>query len=70
VHADTPEGAIDQIALLAMTSGLDLGWDKIQTYVRRVIDVIVQLERPNGKRRVSDIRFLSGDNAMPPAAND
>ena len=70
VHADTPEGAIDQIALLAMTSGLDLGWDKIQTYVRRVIDVIVQLERSNGKRRVSDIRFLSGDNAMPPAAND
>jgi type IV secretion system protein VirB11 len=70
VHADTPEGAIDQIALLAMTSGLDLGWDKIQTYVRRVIDVIVQLERANGKRRVSDIRFLSGDNAMPPAAND
>jgi type IV secretion system protein VirB11 len=70
VHADTPEGAIDQIALLAMTSGLDLGWDKIQTYVRRVIDVIVQLERQNGKRRVSDIRFLAGDNAMPPAAND
>jgi hypothetical protein len=32
--------------------------------------VIVQLERQNGKRRVSDIRFLSGDNAMPPAAND
>ena len=70
VHADTPEGAIDQIALLAMTSGLDLGWDKIQTYVRRVIDVIVQLERQNGKRRVCDIRFLSGENAMPPAAND
>jgi type IV secretion system protein VirB11 len=70
VHADTPEGAIDQIALLAMTSGLDLGWDKIQTYVRRVIDVIVQLERQNRKRRVSDIRFLAGDNAMPPAAND
>jgi type IV secretion system protein VirB11 len=70
VHADTPEGAIDQIALLAMTSGLDLGWDKIQTYVRRVIDVIVQLERSSGKRRVSDIRFLAGDNAVPPAAND
>jgi type IV secretion system protein VirB11 len=70
VHADTPEGAIDQIALLAMTSGLDLGWDKIQTYVRRVIDVIVQLERQNGRRRVADIRFLAGDHAMPPAAND
>ncbi|HMH66127.1 MAG TPA: P-type DNA transfer ATPase VirB11, partial [Rhizomicrobium sp.] len=30
VHADSPEGAIDQIALLAMTSGLDLGWSQIQ----------------------------------------
>ena len=68
VHADSPEGAIDQIALLAMTSGLDLGWSRIQTYVRQVIDVIVQLDRQNGKRRVSDIQFLSG--AMPPAAND
>jgi type IV secretion system protein VirB11 len=70
VHADTPDGAIDQIALLAMTSGLDLGWEKIQTYVCRVVDVIVQLERQNGKRRISDIRFLAGEHAMPPAAND
>jgi Flp pilus assembly CpaF family ATPase len=70
VHADTPEGAVDQIALLAMTSGLDLGWDKIHTYVRRVIDVVVQLDRQNGKRRVCDIRFLAGDHAVPPAAND
>jgi type IV secretion system protein VirB11 len=68
VHADSPEGAIDQIALLAMTSGLDLGWNRIQTYVRQVIDVIVQLDRQNGKRRVSDIQFLGG--SMPPAAND
>lgn len=68
VHADSPEGAIDQIALLAMTSGLDLGWSRIQTYVRQVVDVIVQLDRQNGKRRVSDIQFLAG--AMPPAAND
>jgi type IV secretion system protein VirB11 len=68
VHADSPEGAIDQIALLAMTSGLDLGWSRIQTYVRQVIDVIVQLDRPNGKRRVSDIQFLGA--SMPPAAND
>ena len=68
VHADSPEGAIDQIALLAMTSGLDLGWSRIQTYVRQVIDVIVQLDRQNGMRRVSDIQFLGG--TMPPAAND
>ncbi len=59
VHADTPEGAIDQIALLAMTSGLDLDWARLQTYVRGVIDVVVQLERRAGKRRVADVRFFS-----------
>ncbi len=60
VHADNPEGALDQIALLAMTAGLDLGWTQIQTYVRRVIDVIVQLDRSGGVRHVSDIKYFSG----------
>jgi type IV secretion system protein VirB11 len=58
VHADSPEGAIEQIALLAMTSGLDLGWSKIHSYVQGVVDVIVQLDRREGVRRISDIRFL------------
>ena len=55
---------------MATTSGLDLGWTKIQIYVRQVIDVIVQLDRPNGKRRVSEIQFLGGENPIPSAAND
>ena len=57
VHADSPSGALDQIALLALTSGVDLGWDKVQTYVRRVIDVVVQLDRTAGARRVSEVHF-------------
>ena len=57
VHADSPAGALDQIALLALTSGIDLGWDKVQTYVSRVIDVVVQLDRTGGARRVSEVLF-------------
>lgn len=57
VHADSPAGALDQIALLALTSGLDLGWDKVQTYVGRVIDVVVQLDRTEGVRRVTEVLF-------------
>lgn len=60
VHADTPAGALDQIALLALTSGVDLGWDKVKTYVTRVIDVVVQLERSGGARRVSEILYRPG----------
>ena len=59
IHADTPAGALDQIALLALTSGIDLGWDKVQAYVGQVIDVIVQLERSGGARRISQVVFRS-----------
>lgn len=57
IHADSPAGALDQIALLALTSGVDLGWEKVQTYVSRVIDVVVQLDRVEGARRVSEVLF-------------
>ncbi len=58
VHADSPAGALDQIALLSLMSGVDLGWDKVQTYVGRVIDVVVQLDRTAGARRATEISFL------------
>ena len=57
IHADSPAGALDQIALLALTSGVDLGWDKVQTYVSRVIDIVVQLDRQDGARRVTEVLF-------------
>ncbi|HZZ69408.1 MAG TPA: P-type DNA transfer ATPase VirB11 [Phenylobacterium sp.] len=60
VHADSPAGALDQIALLALTSGVDLGWDKVRTYVERVVDVVVQLDRTGGARRLTEVLFRPG----------
>jgi type IV secretion system protein VirB11 len=60
VHADSPAGALDQIALLALTSGIDLGWDKVRTYVERVVDVVVQLDRTQGARRLTEVLFRPG----------
>lgn len=57
VHADSPDGALHQIALLALTAGLDLGWSQLMTYVERVIDIVVQIERRDGKRTVTEARF-------------
>jgi type IV secretion system protein VirB11 len=59
IHADSPAGALDQIALLALTSGVDLGWDKVQAYVGRVVDVVVQLDRTGGARRLTEVLFRS-----------
>ncbi|MEI6439821.1 MAG: P-type DNA transfer ATPase VirB11 [Alphaproteobacteria bacterium] len=57
VHADSTSGALDQIALLALSSGLDLGWVHLQTYVRRIVDVVVQVEKSSTGRRISEIVF-------------
>lgn len=57
VHADNPAAAIDQIALMVMLSGAQLGRDEIVRYVRGVVDVSVQLSRHNGRRAVSHVGF-------------
>lgn len=56
VHANTPEGALEQIALMAMQSGLALSRDETIAYARSLIDVVVQLGRIGGERRIIDIR--------------
>ncbi len=60
VHANTPEGALDQIALMVMQSGLGLSREETIGYARSLIDVIVQLGRVGGERRIIDIRVHGG----------
>lgn len=67
VHADSPDGAIDQITMLALLSGVDMGWAAIQAYARRVIDVVVQLKRTDGRRVVSEIVFRRAGAATEPS---
>lgn len=58
IHADTPNGAIEQVALLALQARVNLGRAEIIDYARAVIDVVVQLSRDaSGRRVVSEIRF-------------
>ena len=55
IHADSPAGAIEQLALIALQAGTRLARNDIVDYVTNTIDVIVQLERHGGRRRISDI---------------
>ncbi len=57
VHADSPAGACDQIALMVLQAGANLARHEIVEYIRGVIDVFVQLSRRNGRRVVSEISF-------------
>lgn len=57
VHADTPHGACEQIGLMVMQAKAGLTHDEIQSYIRSVIDIVVQLKRIGGKRIVSDVWY-------------
>jgi type IV secretion system protein VirB11 len=58
LHADSPAGAFEQLALMVMQAEMGLGRAEIMAYVKAVVEVVVQLKRaPNGARIVSEIYF-------------
>jgi len=60
VHADSPRAALDQIALMVLQGGGNLGRGEIVDYVSGVVDVAVQLTRTPERRMVSEIAFNPG----------
>ncbi len=57
VHADSPRGAYEQLALMVMQGGVGLSKAEILDYLRAVLPVVVQLGRRHGKRVVTDILY-------------
>jgi type IV secretion system protein VirB11 len=57
IHASSPEGAYEQIALMCMQAGLGLGRDETISYAKSMIDIVLQLSRKNGERRVDHVQF-------------
>ncbi len=59
IHADSADGAIEQLALLALQARVNLGRSEIIDYARSVIDIVVQLYRDaSGRRVVGEVRLL------------
>lgn len=57
IHADSPERAIEQLALLVLQAGTQLRRADIVSYVETVIEITVQLVRAHGQRKVGELRF-------------
>ena len=55
IHANSPRGALEQIALMAMQSAIGLTRAETLEYAASVIDVVVQLDRVDGQRGIADI---------------
>ena len=59
LHAEIAELAIDRLALMVLQAGTPLTFAEIRAYVRKSIDVIVQLGRADGRRGITEV-FLPG----------
>lgn len=57
VHADSPAGAFEQLALMVMQSGVGLRKDEIVGYVKTVLPIVIQQSRIGGWRGTSEIYF-------------
>jgi len=45
IHADTADGAFEQLAFLTLQAGLRLAWSDLLAYIRATINISVHLER-------------------------
>jgi type IV secretion system protein VirB11 len=58
LHADTPRMAIEQLKMMVMQAGLGMTPNEITSYIKNVVDIIVQLKRGSkGRRYISEIYF-------------
>ncbi len=58
IHANSPTGALEQLALMVMQAGLGLSRSDTVEYARSVIDVIVQLGKTGQDRRILQIESI------------
>jgi len=59
IHAETAELAIDRLAIMVLQAGTPLTFAEVREYIRKSIDVIVQLGRVDGKRGITEF-YLPG----------
>jgi len=59
IHANSLRGALEQLSLMVMQTGIGLTRQDTIAYASSVIDVIVQLDRSEGKRGISAIARAS-----------
>ncbi len=63
VHANSPAGAIEQLAMMSMSAGTELGRAELVDYIKATVDVFVQLGHEDGARLVTEIQFKHGAEA-------
>ena len=65
VHANSPEGAIEQLAMMSMLAGTEFGRAELIDYVRATVDVFIQLGQDNSARLITEIKFRRNAKVEP-----
>jgi type IV secretion system protein VirB11 len=63
IHANSTSGALEQLALMVMQSGLGLSRSETIDYARSVIDIVVQLGRQGAERKIVAIEQLAEETS-------
>jgi type IV secretion system protein VirB11 len=64
IHANSTSGALEQLALMVMQSGLGLSRTETIDYAKSVVDVVVQLGREGAQRKIVAIEQLGTDSSV------
>jgi len=63
LHADTPKMALEQLKMMVMQAGLGMTPTEITSYIKNVVDVVIQLKRGGkGRRYISEVYFRALHN--------
>ena len=63
VHADSAEGALRQLAIMILQGAHNLDYANAYALVTTMIDIVVQVERVDSRRCVSEVLTLAGQGA-------
>ncbi|MFT4177845.1 MAG: ATPase, T2SS/T4P/T4SS family [Thermomonas sp.] len=63
IHANTPQGALQQLALMVVQAGIGLSRADALAYVHGLVDLVVQVGRVDGERRIMAILDVPGSFA-------
>ena len=63
VHANSTRGISEQMALMALMSGVELHRSELIDYVRDIVDIFIQLGRHEGTRLIAEIEFSGNSEA-------
>ena len=60
IHANSPRDALQRLETLALLAGENLGTQALQNLILGGVQVVVQLGRVNGRRRVTSVAEVKG----------